>query len=574
MDRLFKRSNSAKWFKLDKMWDFCIDPSDLGCSERWYESFPEEHEKMCVPSCWNTTLGYFGYVGVAWYKTDFEISEESVYLKFEGVANECDVYLDKKFIGHHYGAFLEFGFEALDIGKGNHELVLRVDNTANLCDTIPHKNTDWYNYGGINRGVEVREIGDIYIKDSRISYELDGDCATLSVKTKINAKSSITDTLEVCVNGESVYSSEITARGDCEQICSGIKLCGIKLWDMKEPNLYYVTVRFAGEDLTERIGFRKIECSGKDILLNGKKLFITGVCRHEEHPDWGLSMPFELIKRDIDIISDMNCNCIRGSHYPNSKKTLDYLDERGILFWEEIPLWGNRPEWAESFKNPEFINRATTMHKEMVLRDINHPCIVFWGLHNEVDTSLPQTREFSKRIIEEIRKQDTSRLLTYASNIGAKDECMDLVDVIGFNKYIGWYSSVEEESIERFIESVKEKLEKSCGPKPIVLSEFGGAAIKGCTSLEPMRWSENYQSRLLSEHIEICHKSGEIAGTFIWQFCDANTQNELCFTRPRGFNNKGILNEYRQPKLAYETVRDIYGKYNPKASKEREFKMY
>ncbi len=574
MDRLFKRSNSAKWFKLDKFWDFCIDPNNKGNEEKWYENFPTNKEKMYVPSCWNTTLGYFQYVGTAWYKTDFEIKASSIYLKFEGVANDCDVYLDKKFIGHHNGGFVEFGYELLGIGAGKHELVLRVNNDLNLTDTIPHSISDWYNYGGINRGVEIREINDCYIKDSVVRYDLNGNMANISVSANIKTLKKITDNFEVYIEDKLVYSKEITVDGDFEMVAEDIKYSDFKLWDIKEPNLYYVTVKFGGEDLIDRVGFRTIKTQGKDILLNGKKVVLVGVNRHEIYPDFGISMPFELTKRDIDIIIELNCNTVRGSHYPNSKKTLDYLDEVGLLFWEEVPLWGNRPEWAESFKKPEFIELAVNYHKDMVVRDLNHPSIVFWGLHNEVDTTLEQTREFSKKLIETIRKYDNSRLITYASVVGQRDNCLDLVDVISFNRYIGWYDSQARESVDDYIKAIASKVKELSGEKPIIMSEFGAASIKGHTSYEHMRWSENYQAEYLKMHIEKFFNSGEICGALIWQFCDMNTQNADYLGKPRGFNNKGIVNEYRLPKTAFFTIKELYKKYNPKSKEDREFILY
>lgn len=572
MNRLFQRSNSIKYTLLDKLWDFCLDPENIGTEEKWYEVFPENSEKMPVPSCWNTTFGYFRYTGTAWYRTDFEISTDSAFINFEGVANECDVYVDHLFIGHHYGPFVEFGFEAKNIGKGTHELVVRVNNTINEGDTIPHFYTDWYNYGGINRHVEIREIGSCHINSSIIKYDVspEDNSAVLSVEASVSTTKAVSDTFKVCVNGECVYSENITANGNITKKAENIRLENIKLWDINKPNLYYVTVHFGGEDMTDRIGFRKLECSGRDILLNGRKIIITGICRHEQHPDWGFSVPFELIKKDIDIIMDLNCNAIRGSHYPNTKKTLDYCDEKGLLFWEEIPLWGNRPEWAESLKNEDFIQKALGMHREMVKRDLHHPSIIFWGLHNEVDTSLPQTREFSKRIISTIKELDTSRLLTYASNHADNDICTDLVDVISFNYYTAWYRSTKNETFEEF----SRKVRRLYGEMPMLMSEFGGGGIKGVTAFEAQRWTENYQSALLSAAIESYLGCGKMAGTYVWQFCDGNTMESIELNRPRGFNNKGVVDEYRRPKMSYETVKQLYRKYNPDSDNVTDFSLF
>jgi beta-glucuronidase len=574
MDRLFKRSNTIKWFKLDKFWDFCLDENDVGKDLKWYESFPEKVDKMYVPACWNNTLGLYQYEGTVWYKTCFEIASDNIYLKFEGVANECDVYVDKKFIGHHYGGFVEFGWEILGLGKGEHEIVVRVNNTVDFTSTIPHAISDWYNYGGINKSVEIREFNDSYIKNSRIGYTIDGTTANLTIKANVKTLKKVTDTFEVLVDGESVYSKEVTVDGEAELVSEDIILKDVKLWDVKEGNLYYVTVKFGDEDLIDRTGFRTLAVKGKDILLNGKKVMITGVNRHEIHPDWGLSMPFELTKKDIDIIIELNCNSIRGSHYPNSKKTLDYMDEKGILFWEEVPIWGNLSQWAESFKNEDFINRAITMHTEMVNRDLNHPAIVFWGLHNEVDTTLPQTRELTIKLIETIKKLDTTRLITFASLVGEEDICLDLVDVASFNRYVGWYISKKIDSLPAYVERITSKI-KEIGEKPILMSEFGAASIKGHTGLEVMRWTEEYQAEYLKKHIETFFENDAFSGTYVWQYCDMNTQHEDYLMKPRGFNNKGLLSEYRHPKLAFYTVKELYKKYNPKPEEtERKFLMY
>ncbi len=422
MNRLFKRSRNAKYIILPKTWDFCTDDEDKGISEKWYEKFPRNSIKMVVPSCWNSTLGYFRYVGTAWYSTEFECTSDNVSISFEAVSNECDVYIDGRHIGYHYGAFNEFSFDAVGIGRGIHKLVVRVNNTTDTSDTIPHTNTDWYNYGGIVRPVVVKEFDTCHISSFESRYKLDDTRknAELDINVHIETTQKIADELSICVDGKCVHRQQLTAEGKYEVKIDGIKLNDIQLWDINKPNLYYVTVEFAGNDLTDRIGFRTIETKGKDLYLNGRKIKIIGICRHEIHPDWGFSMPFELIKRDIDIIRDLNCNAIRGAHYPHSKMTLDYCDEVGMLFWEEIPLWGNLDTWAESFKKESFIERVLSMFGEMLRRDINHPSIVFWGLYNEIDTSLEQTRLLTEKMLTLLKGYDTSRLTAYATKSEAK----------------------------------------------------------------------------------------------------------------------------------------------------------
>lgn len=581
MNRLFTRSTTVKYQNLDKFWDFCTDPDNRGNSEKWYENFPENASKMSVPSCWNTTLGLFRYEGVVWYRTEFETESGDVYLNFEAVCHECDVYIDGKHIGYHYGGLTEFGFEAFGIGKGNHEIVVRVDNTLDVETTIPHSCGDWYNYGGICRSVSVIEINNCSIRDMVIKYDLDVEkkSANVNVATTIYTKEPITDTLKISIDGKCVYEKEITVDGVYKHLAEDIALDNLKLWDIYEGNLYYFTVTFGGEDLIDRTGFRTIEARGKDIYLNGKQITIVGVNRHEIHPDWGFTMPFELIKRDLDIIRDTNPNTIRTAHYPHSKKTYDYIDEIGLLCWEEIPVWGNNPQWAESLKNEQFINKAVNMLDEMIVRDMNHPSIVFWGMYNEIDTSLPQSLEFTKRLVARTHEYDTSRLTSYASCSitipGPHDICAGEVDMVSFNYYLGWIPSIKTETFDELVTRIYNHVTKTAGREmPIMMSEFGCEGLKGCCTLEPQKWSENYQIATLKEAMKAYFTGGKFCGGCIWNFCNFPSQPHFEYMRPGGYNNKGLLDEYRRPKATYEAVKQLYKYYNPKGDRETKIDLY
>lgn len=126
------------------------------------------------------------------------------------------------------------------------------------------------------------------------------------------------------VSGEkmqTVYTPEIIASN-------------VRLWDMKDPYLYSVSVRTDTDDLLDRVGLRLIEAGKGKIFLNGREIELLGITRHEDHPDWGMAFPEGLMKKDLDICADMGCNTLRGSHYPNSREFLDMLDERDVLFLE------------------------------------------------------------------------------------------------------------------------------------------------------------------------------------------------------------------------------------------------
>lgn len=558
MIRLFETNKIRKTFTLDKRWDFVLDKENKGKDEKWYENFPENSNKIFIPSCLDNEFGFFGYEGTVWYKTEFETEKENAYITFGAVNNECEVYVDGKFIGHHYGAFCEFSFTLCGIGKGNHTLVVMVNNETNKLNTIPLTRVDWHNYSGIIRSVEINEIDDIFIKNMAVSYKLSDDfkSAVLNAKITLESFKEVNDTLSLYLSGERIYCDNICANGETVINIENIEINNIKLWDIYEGNLYFVKAELSNDDLIDRIGFRQIKAENGKIYLNGKSIKIKGVNRHEEHYDWGFSMPYKLIKKDIEIIKNSGCNAIRGSHYPNSKITLDLLDEEGILFWEEVPMWGFPKEAIEDNLTQQ---RVLSMHKDMQKRDINRPCIVIWGLFNEIDTSCEASYKLAQKIIKQIKESDSSRLISYASNVREdKEICYPLADVISLNFYFGWYNE-SKEYWPTFLNSVKEKLKsENISNKPIVISEFGAGGIFGYDSFEQVKWTEGTQSSYLDYTLKLFSDFDGVCGTYIWQYCDIRTSNNMSLARPRSFNNKGIVNEHRQPKKAYFTVKEIY----------------
>ena len=563
MKRLFETSTLAKVTSLNKMWDFITDPENVGVREEWFKSFPENSRRILVPSCWNMEADLFRYRGTAWYRTSFVSEAGSFYIGFDAVQNEADVYLDGVHLGNHYGGFLHFGFEVYDSYAGEHTLVVRVNNDLNLDDTLPGSLLDWYNYGGIARDVSVREIDGCFIRAHRISYALENGLrdARLSVSADVKAISPVSGDFEVYIDGSLAYSAPATVSGD-GRLEAEILLKDVRLWGIDKPNLYYVRLVFFGDDIIERIGFREIKARGRDILLNGEKIKLLGVNRHEEHPDFGFSMPLGLIKRDIDIARDMNCNAIRTSHYPNSQLTADYCDEVGMLFWTEVPLW-NRT--AEAMKNPRLISRALCMEREMILENYHHPSIIFIGVHNECATDTDEGYALTEQMVRLARELDGTRLVTYATNKVKSDErrerCFELCDVVSVNHYIGWYFPVEDEDWDGFVERYEEVLSsQKSSDKPFIMSEFGYAALAGVSSFDYTRYSEDYQADALEFSLNQILNNERLSGGYIWQMCDIRSE-QGDIARPRGFNNKGVLDEYRRPKRAYRAVRRIYGEH-------------
>ena len=571
MKRLFVEHKKRSTTSLSGAWRRIFDEDCKGEEKGWQNGLPDGAETTIVPSVWNTELGRLMYEGLVWYEKKFDTAGGTILLEFEGVMTKATAWLDGKKIGEHYGAFTQFEFIVNDVSCGEHTLVVLADSRFDQ-NSFPQRYTDWFNYGGIARDVFYHELRGICILTNHIIYELSDDLSIATACAELelyNAdKSSVTSNISVSVGEFNIFSDNITLDGYERKTIKTplVRLESIKIWDTASPNLYTVTATTDTDDLIDRVGFRKVEIKENNILLNGRAIELLGVNRHEEHPEFGFAFPAQLMKRDLDLICDLGCNTIRGSHYPNSRIFMDMLDERGILFWCEIPMWGCGFS-EESLKNETLMERGFNMHKEMVKYYYNYPSIIIWGMHNEIPTYSPSTYPISEKWSKFLRENGGNRLITHASCNPLKDNDMDFDDIICINIYHGWYRyggyngnlADWDKMIEQFAER---RAEKGWENKPVVMSEFGAGALAGFHShFDTVRWSEEYQKDLLEYTLELFHKTDYIKGTYIWQFCNIRTSPSTDLNRVRYFNNKGILDEYRNPKSAYFKVKELYHKY-------------
>lgn len=556
MEHLYKEHSLRKQKCLNGDWKFITDPEDKGTENQWYKNFPEDYRYINVPGCWNYELDLFAYRGKAWYLKEFDTDDCYLQISFGAVTGLAKVYLDGELLGEHYGGWLLFEFEK-EVKAGKHTLVVLVDNSSNSLNTFPLNVVDWYKYGGITRSVEVTEFSKPFIRKNRISYSLndtlDKACVSATVTLVNPYKSEYKTTVKLFAEDKLIAEKKVSFKGEETFSFGDAVLEDIKLWDINDGNLYNFRITTDDDDVYEKIGFRKIEAKNQAIYLNNKSIFMKGVNRHEQHPDWGYAVPANINKRDLQIIKNLNCNTIRGSHYPNSHTFLDYLDREGMLFWSEIPMWGFKEEaCADELTH----TRALKMHEEMIEQYYNHPCIVMWGLHNEIVTDTSEGYELTKKLYNFVKEKDNSRLIVFASNHFDTDICFDFSDVICMNRYNGWYSGKISDWSELLHGMRDSLIQRGQDDKPIIISEFGCPGLYEYSSFNNNKWSMQYQSDFLSEVITNSIKEPGICGTLIWQFC--NTASDKDLAKARGFNNKGLVDEYRRPKLSYYTVRDLY----------------
>jgi len=554
--RIFQNHFIRKELQLDPVWSFFT----LNSEEEKVKEY-----KMLVPSCWESHPELSSYKGKALYSKKVTFGG-NVRLVFKGVSHTAYVYLDKKQIAYHYNAYTEFSVVLKDIPYGEHLLEVKVDNSFHE-DSALHVSNDYYSYGGITRPLVVEEIGDMFIKHIHFIPFLKDDKWHASIRATVtnlsNEEKNVN--LQIKVGEDHVVSFEnqnLLADGDT-LLEGDFEFSSVIPYTLEEPKLYTMigTLLYndkAVDDLIDRVGFREVKVSGKDILFNGKKVIIKGVNRHEDYAEFGCAIPIEAMYRDIEIIKSLGANCVRTCHYPNDERFLDLCDENGILVWEEAHARGLN---EKQMKHKNFDQQSADCIREMIENHINHPSIFVWGILNECVSNTEFGRTCYAKQFELIKSLDSSRPVTFASleaHIGS-DMCLDLVDIVSFNIYPKWYHNTP---VKDFIKKLKDFVDKSDGAgKPLLISEIGAGAVYGFRSNNKEKWTEDYQALALEEQVTSILSDEDLAGVIIWQYADCRVDGGWFHFRPKSQNNKGLVDIYRREKLAYYKIQEIFNSY-------------
>lgn len=553
MIRLFDTHHIRGCKELDGMWNFKMDGFDASYS-------------LPVPGCWEQHPDFLQHRGKGTYTKSVYIEKDSnLRLEFKGVSHTADVYFDGIKVAHHYNAFTPFSVILLNIAKGNHEIKVRVDNTFGEHSAL-HIPNDYYTYGGITRPVSLEYIDNAYIKHIRFVPSCKNNVWSASIEVDVENISDSTVnaavTAELC--GINFDSEKIEIQPHTLKTFSfESRFDDIKPWNVGEPNLYMLNTVLSlngniADDMIERVGFRTVEFSDTRLILNGKPVYLKGFNRHEDYAVDGCAVTLQHMVQDMDLMQEANANAVRTCHYPNDERFLDLCDERGMMVWEENHARGLL---LPDMQNPNFEKQCEDCIQEMIENHYNHPSIVIWGILNECAAETREGREMYKKQFEQIKSMDTSRPTTSATCRHFTDITLDLEDIVSFNMYSGWYKNCPiAERNDQEIEWIK----KSGGDnKPIIVSELGAAAIYGYRDRSHCKWSEERQADLIRENLEVYMNDDRITGVFIWQFADCRVteEGEWFATRARCHNNKGLVDEYRRPKLAFDTAAEMFKKY-------------
>jgi beta-glucuronidase len=302
------------------------------------------------------------------------------------------------------------------------------------------------------------------------------------------------------------------------------------------------------------VGIRTVAVEGDQLLLNGRPIRLTGFGRHEDFPVVGRGYLPPLIVKDYALMRWIGANSFRTSHYPYSEEMLCLADRLGFLVIAETPAVGLY------FRGDGLDRRLALCRqyvRELVERDRNHPSVILWSVANEPHSESPDAAPFLRRLIADARELDPTRPVTLASFLGEAEEAFDSCDVLGLNRYYGWYNlsgNLREaaDALSDDLEAVHRKF-----GKPILMTEFGADAIAGMHAQPPEMFSEEYQVELIVRYIEVLRRKPFVIGEHVWNLCDFKTAQGV--GRAGGLNHKGVFTRDRRPKMAAHRLRELWG---------------
>jgi beta-glucuronidase len=559
------RTFAEHWIRpvssLPAVWDFTVE-KDMAVKSR----LPKKYDRtIVVPSCWELIPGLETYRGIGWFRTSFcATGEKAVRLVFAGVSHTATVYVDGRQVASHYDAYTTWDVVLPSLKAGKHELVLKVDNTFSDASAL-HRDSDYYTYGGITRPAVIEYVAQVYIDKifARPSRKAGKWNLDIRVKLANCSKKAVGRRLRVKLGNSFLDLGRVTVAGGATRIVKAqMTALDVKEWSEKTPNLYFITAELLDgqtvvDDMIDRIGFREVVVKGRKLLLNGRPIQLRGFNRHEDHANFGCSLPVQTMATDLELFRDMCCNFIRTSHYPNDTRFLDLCDELGFYVWEE-PHYRNVP-----LDHPLFREQYGRNLEEMIEWHYNRPSVIIWGCLNESDSDTPFGRRQHAWALGLLRKLDGSRPVTFADYKHQKSTSQGYADIVSWNRYDAWYVGGLDEiyprikRLKRWLDSPRSRGGKG---KPIIMSEFGAAALYGYHEPSNCKWTEEYQAAVLDESLRVYFSEPGIIGVAIWQYCDCRVcegkgSKGHWYSRPRCHNNKGVVDEFRRRKMAYEAVK-------------------
>ena len=546
---------------LNGPWHYAVDQYDSCITQKWFEenyydeggnilpvdySF-DEWEKMNLPCCWNTVdRMYMLYEGSMIFTRKFFFSEqnkdERIYLKIGAVNYLCRIFLNKKYVGMHRGGSTPIYFDITEYLEHDNRIIIQGDNTRR-DNQVPPTVTDWFNYGGIYRDIEIIRVPKVYIKDFKIALE--PDSGFHKIRAAVTVSQPVNDSAVVQIP-ELGIKKEVTLKdGVGELIFEASPI----LWSPDNPKLYDVIVECAGDGIKDRVGFREICVKGMDIIINGEPIFLKGISFHEDSVENGKALTDENREESIRHAKELGCNFMRIAHYPHSEKMAYLADELGMFLWEEIPVY-----WKVYFSDESTYKDAENQLKELITRDYNRTSVIIWSIGNEnndTDARLKFMKDLAAcaHRIDHTRMVSAACLVNFEKNL-IEDRLEEYLDIIGLNEYCGWYTAD--------LKMLPELFENSAPKKPVIITEFGADAYPGQRGTITDKGSEDCQAFVYEKQIENIRKISYIKGMSPWILYDFCCPRRTAVTQ-QYYNTKGMISADRNhKKMAFDILQSFY----------------
>ena len=506
-----------------------------------------------LPHTWNARDGQDGgndyWRGTCIYRTrfaapQFNTASQQVWIQFDGVNASAHVVLNGSPVCNHDGGYSTFRANITELLRDENELTVEVDNSKN--DRVYPQKADFTFYGGIYRDVSLMVVSKNHFTldyfggpGIRITPTVQGTDASVQVTTWHDGEGEVSiELLDAAGN--------TVATGKGPDIT--LTIFNAHLWNgVKDPYLYSCKARLVvngtvEDETTTRFGVRSFKVDPKKgFFLNGKSYPLHGVSRHQDRKGLGNAITREMHDEDMALIKEIGANTIRLAHYQHDQYFYDLCDEAGMVVWAEIPyISEHMPNGREN---------TISQMKELIIQNYNHPCIVCWGVSNEITISTKDKKDMldnHRQLNDLCHEMDKTRLTTLAcyAMCGPFNRSAHITDMVSWNLYLGWY-------VPGFIlNDLWMGFFHLCFPnRPFGYSEYGAEGMPNLHSTHPHRGdhTEEYQAKYHEYMLRCFKRHPWMWATHVWNMFDFAADARDQGGEP-GMNHKGLVTFDRKTK--------------------------
>jgi beta-glucuronidase len=588
---LFPQQNDLRnTLNLSGMWKFQKDSLDVGEKENWQNGL-KNSRAIAVPGSWNEQFtDSRDYLGLAWYEKESYIPSgwkgQKIFIRIGSANYASKIWINGTPVGKHEGGHLPFAFDISSYIKLNasNRITIQIENilkpsrvptggavAGGFFSSNPRANFDFFPYAGLDRDVWFYTLpAAAAIKDITVKTGFTATNGAIDLKIEQEGKAT-KGNITLSGNGKT-YNAPVRFTNGIAT--ATINVPDVRLWSPEDPFLYNVSVTIGDNNNTLdhyelETGVRTISANEKQILLNGKPIFLKGFGKHEDFPIIGRGTSLPVIVKDYSLLKWVGANSYRTSHYPYDEEYMRMADREGILVIDEIPAVGLYFQGDDG----EFQQRQAMCKQyinELITRDKNHPSVVMWSVANEpfppnislspkdIKPADPKSITAFEELFKLVKEKDPTRLATLVGVMGGPIEWLALADITCINRYWGWYTNPGDiktgaEMLSKELDELYAKLKK-----PIIITEFGADTYPGMHSDQPEMFTEEYQMEFIKAYLDVAATKDFVSGMHVWAFSDFKTGQGII--RFGGMNYKGVFTRDRKPKMAAHFLRSRWKK--------------